>query len=48
MKKSILNLGKALHKAEQQTISGGKYRDYCNDENPCPPGQICYGWACFA
>ncbi|MFY7671148.1 hypothetical protein ACOSP6_08650 [Tenacibaculum sp. MEBiC06402] len=27
MKKSILNLGKALEKREQQTINGGRY--YC-------------------
>ena len=26
MKKSILNLGKALNKAEQKTINGGKIR----------------------
>ncbi|WP_299835800.1 hypothetical protein [uncultured Tenacibaculum sp.] len=32
MKKSILNLGKSLNKAEQQSISGG-----FGLKNPCPP-----------
>ncbi|MDC1162274.1 hypothetical protein OAT18_02410 [Tenacibaculum sp.] len=36
MKKSILNLGKALNRAEQQEITGGKvYR--CNTNPDCPP-----------
>ncbi|CAL2104710.1 conserved protein of unknown function [Tenacibaculum sp. 190130A14a] len=33
MKKSILNLGKALNKAEQKQVNGG---------SSCP-GPICYG-----
>ena len=36
MKKSILNLGKALSKAEQKQIKGGKF--ICCSDNPlCPP-----------
>ncbi|WP_428742087.1 hypothetical protein [Tenacibaculum sp.] len=36
MKKSILNLGKALNRAEQQQINGGKF--ICCYDNPlCPP-----------
>ncbi len=30
MKKSILNLGKTLNKAEQLTINGGSFPCYCN------------------
>jgi hypothetical protein len=36
MKKSILNLGKALSKAEQQTINGGNFSiDPGMDEGKC-------------
>ncbi|TYQ00344.1 hypothetical protein C7447_101956 [Tenacibaculum adriaticum] len=36
MKKQILNLGKALNRAEQQKINGGKF--ICCYNNPiCPP-----------
>lgn len=38
MKKSILNLGKALNKAEQKIINGG---------GPSCPGPICYGISGF-
>ncbi len=31
MKKSILNLGKALNKAEQKTVNGGKTQDLCTN-----------------
>ncbi len=39
MKKSILNLGKALNKAEQKLINGGGLR--CTSPNSCPTGQCC-------
>lgn len=41
MKKSILNLGKALNRAEQREVSG-ELRHYlgneCNTNADCPPG----------
>ena len=43
MKKQILNLGKALNKAEQKSINGGAHT-YCEEHNECPGGQGC----CFA
>ncbi|WP_272150213.1 hypothetical protein [Tenacibaculum aiptasiae] len=36
MKKSILNLGKALNKAEQRTINGG--RKFCESHEDCGTG----------
>jgi len=36
MKKSILNLGKALNKAEQKKINGGLLIN-CYDNPTCPP-----------
>lgn len=35
MKKSILNFGKALNKAEQKTISGGKKQCDTNHDRIC-------------
>ncbi len=55
MKKSILNLGKALNKAEQKNVSGGfnlTSHDSCSGPNigfpgkKCPPGAICVGGKC--
>ncbi|WP_344925038.1 hypothetical protein [Aquimarina addita] len=39
MKKSILNLGKALNKAEQKTINGGYQR--CQSTRDCDPYFTC-------
>jgi hypothetical protein len=39
MKKQILNLGKALNKAEQKSINGGG--EYCDSPDSCPTGQCC-------
>ena len=39
MKKSILNLGKALHRAEQKSINGGSRED-CHTYG-CPTGLTC-------
>ena len=39
MKKQILNLGKALNKAEQKTINGGKKQ--CETHNQCGSGYCC-------
>ena len=50
MKKSILNLGKALNKAEQTKINGGE--NECGfislglPIKECPPGAICVGGKC--
>ena len=41
MKKQILNLGKALNKAEQKEINGG-YMPRCYDADSCGPGYFCY------
>ncbi len=38
MKKSILNLGKALNRSEQQTINGG---NSCYYKSDCGPDQAC-------
>ena len=52
MKKSILNLGKALNKAEQQTINGGN-GGYCRTNKDCytkylGPGDVgCVNGRCF-
>ena len=53
MKRNILNLGKALNKAKQQTINGGitlppygssctDTNSYCEGNHQCPRGQGCY------
>lgn len=44
MKKSILNLGKALNKVEQKTINGGKKQ--CDNIHRCGSGFCCNtaGW----
>ncbi len=47
MKKSILNLGKVLGKAEQKKISGGNPVAFCFDGEGCPPGTHCIGDFCF-
>jgi hypothetical protein len=39
MKKSILNFGKALNKAEQRTINGG--RKHCTNHSQCSANQCC-------
>ncbi len=44
MKKSILNLGKTLNKAEQITINGGKLR--CVN-GACSPGNCCHNNYCY-
>jgi hypothetical protein len=48
MKKSILNLGKALSKAEQLTISGGQLSILrCSGPRPmCTADQDCQGGFC--
>ena len=39
MKKSILNLGKALNKVEQKEINGGKrLAPQCSSDSDCNPG----------
>jgi hypothetical protein len=47
MKKSILNLGKALNKSEQEQINGGKPIE-CYSNPICPPYGCCivYGSVC--
>jgi hypothetical protein len=39
MKKSILNLGKALNKVEQKSINGGKAQ--CDRDHACGPTETC-------
>ena len=41
MKKQILNLGKALNKAEQRLIHGGIANDECGSDMDCDPGFWC-------
>jgi hypothetical protein len=42
MKKSILNIGKALNKIEQKSINGGGFGGSCNTNEDCPVnGHIC-------
>jgi hypothetical protein len=43
MKKSILNIGKALNKAEQKEINGGATGRACsnNCHNGCLPNETC-------
>ena len=48
MKKSILNIGKALNKAEQKTVNGGKGGIRCTDDSHCPSHMFCgifLGWS---
>ncbi|MDY0780814.1 hypothetical protein [Tenacibaculum sp. IB213877] len=40
MKKSILNLGKALSKSELLQINGGAH-EFCITHKDCPAGQGC-------
>ena len=44
MKKELLNLGKALNRAEQRVINGGK--EQCNNQFHCGEGKCCNtaGW----
>ncbi len=42
MKKSIFNLGKALDKAEQKTINGGRMQCDTNGDRVCED----FGWKC--
>ena len=37
MKKQFLNLGKALNKAEQKEINGGKFPPMCIKDSDCLP-----------
>ncbi|TJY37699.1 hypothetical protein [Pontimicrobium aquaticum] len=39
--KNLLNLGKALTKAQQKQINGG-YEAECSEEELCPTGYLCY------
>ena len=41
MKKQILNLGKALNKAEQKQINGG-YMPECYTNEDCNQGEVCH------
>ncbi|TYQ00346.1 hypothetical protein C7447_101958 [Tenacibaculum adriaticum] len=41
MKKQILNLGKALNKAEQKQINGGFNVIRCHGHHDCPSGWLC-------
>lgn len=44
MKKSILNIGKALDRAEQKQISGGGSRSSCQTDQDCEQtGLYCPG-----
>jgi hypothetical protein len=55
MKKSILNIGKKLDKAEQQAINGGHHvcdyfhPEYCQDDTDCyePWGNPLVPWYCI-
>ncbi|WP_028892857.1 hypothetical protein [Tenacibaculum sp. 47A_GOM-205m] len=48
MKKSILNLGKALNKVEQKSINGsGDVIGFCNANGDCPTGSYCEGYLCI-
>jgi len=44
MKKSILNLGKALNKADQKKINGGFA--FCDANGACPSGYVCQDYIC--
>lgn len=46
MKKSILNLGKALNKGEQKQIQGGKKQ--CDADHLCSwPNEYCFSGYCL-
>ena len=50
MKKQILNLGKALNKAEQKSINGGFGSSYCFgilDQNTCDNSKSCNWYGCY-
>ncbi len=44
MKKQILNIGKALNRAEQKQINGGIRQ--CDQYKHCYPGYCCSGGGC--
>ncbi|MBA6156389.1 hypothetical protein H3Z83_07665 [Tenacibaculum sp. S7007] len=47
MKKSILNLGKALNKAEQKTVNGGRKQCDSNGDRICEDrGRHCAEFYC--
>ncbi|MDC1162267.1 hypothetical protein OAT18_02375 [Tenacibaculum sp.] len=46
MKKSILNLGKALNKAEQQIINGGG-KGGCRKDSECSKNYCCVDRRCI-
>ena len=46
MKKQILNLGKALNKAEQKEINGGVAR-FCVCDSDCGSGNHCCSGRCY-
>ncbi|WP_237274792.1 hypothetical protein [Tenacibaculum ovolyticum] len=46
MKKSILNLGEALNKAEQKEINGGSPR-FCRCDSECGSGSHCCSNRCY-
>ena len=47
MKKSILNIGKALNKVEQKEINGGRARG-CNCDSECGSGSHCCNHRCYS
>ncbi|MEO9571165.1 MAG: hypothetical protein ABJH82_12550 [Polaribacter sp.] len=49
MKKSILNLGKALSKEEQKEITGkgGHSPEFCSANSDCSPGLGCCEGECM-
>jgi hypothetical protein len=50
MKNQILNLGKALNKAEQKSINGGRMalmcKDVCQSNSDCGSGNECFTGPC--
>ncbi|WP_237274791.1 hypothetical protein [Tenacibaculum ovolyticum] len=48
MKKSILNLGKALNKAEQREVNGSGGKKFCSTHEDCRFGYGCCGGVCIS
>ena len=48
MKKTILNLGKTLNKAEQKQINGGRFAFRCKMDSDCEsiPSSTCRNGVC--